>query len=235
MTISGYEQYDQMAEAYAEKNATGAYNAFFERPSMIDMLPDLLGMSVLDLGCGSGALAAHLHRAGAQVSGVDGSSEMLKIARRDLPAEVELKCVDLNRGLPDFQNDMFDLVVSALTIHYLADLSQLAREIRRILKDGGRFVFSTHHPQMDFLSSKTKKYFSMEQIEDEWKVGEINQLVTFYRRPLASIFKPFFDCGFLCESISEGIISDELSNRFPETAERLLAHPQFLFAKLVLA
>jgi SAM-dependent methyltransferase len=233
MNLPNSDQYDQMAEAYAKKNAEGPYNTFFERPSITRLLPNLDGICVLDLGCGSGSLAANLHRGGARVCGIDGSPAMLKIARRSLSPDVELTCADLNNGLPDFQSESFDLVVSSLTIHYLADFSQLAKEIRRVLRPGGRFVFSTHHPQMDFAQSKTKQYFSKERIDDEWDLGEFKQNVSFYRRPLADILRFFFEAGFVCEQLSEGFVSAELEQRFPEVAKRLSSKPQFLFVRLL--
>lgn len=54
-------------------------------------------------------------------------------------------------------------------------------------------------------------------------------MVNFYRRPLSEIFRPFFENSFLCEKISEGIVTEELSQKFPKTAENLRTNPMFLF------
>lgn len=55
----------------------------------------LEGDSALDLACGTGGFTRELHRAGWQVQGLDGSQEMLTVARGRLPADISLSVGDL--------------------------------------------------------------------------------------------------------------------------------------------
>jgi hypothetical protein len=57
--------YDQFAAAYAADNESNAFNALYERPAMLALLGDLRGKRVLDVGCGSGALAEAMLERGA--------------------------------------------------------------------------------------------------------------------------------------------------------------------------
>ena len=102
---------------------------------------DLRGRRVLDVGCGTGTLAAWLaERAAAKVWGVDESPEMLDVARAKVPDGVGLK---LGRAeqLP-FKDGWFERAVSMLVIHHL-DRTRAFPEVRRVLSAGGRFAIAT--------------------------------------------------------------------------------------------
>jgi SAM-dependent methyltransferase len=111
------------------------------------LLPaSLAGMRVLDLGCGLGYFAREARARGArEVVGVDLSERMLAEARRrtDDPAIVFMRA-----SLEEFAADpaSFDLVVSSLALHYIADYAGLVRRIAGWLVPGGRFTFSVEHP-----------------------------------------------------------------------------------------
>lgn len=104
------------------------------------------GESVLDVGCGTGTLAiaakAHVGPTGA-VYGIDASPQMIaragKKARR-AEAEIVFK-IGLAEALP-FPDAHFDVVLSTVMLHHLPRKAreQCAREIRRVLKPGGRVL-----------------------------------------------------------------------------------------------
>ncbi len=102
---------------------------------------DLRGRRVLDIGCGTGTLAAWLaERAAAKVWGVDESPEMLEVARAKIPEGVGLKLARAEE-LP-FKDGWFERAVSRLVVHHL-DRSRAFPEIRRVLASGGRFAIAT--------------------------------------------------------------------------------------------
>ena len=95
---------------------------------------DLDGRRVLDVGCGTGLVAAALSER-ARVSAVDPEPEMLAVARRRLPADVELRRAPAEE-LP-FEDAAFDAVVLRLVVH-LVDRRRALAELRRVLAPGGR-------------------------------------------------------------------------------------------------
>lgn len=104
------------------------------------------GQSVLDVGCGTGALAIASKAfvgAGGEVAGVDPSSEMVARARRKAgKAGVDARFdVGTIEALP-FPDATFDTVLSSLMLHHLTDegLTQGLGEIARVLRAGGRFL-----------------------------------------------------------------------------------------------
>jgi ubiquinone/menaquinone biosynthesis C-methylase UbiE len=104
------------------------------------------GQSVLDIGCGTGLLAiAAKRRIGplGSVHGIDASPEMIARARKKArKAGVDVTFTNgVVEGLP-FPDEHFDAVLSTLMLHHLprAAREQCVREIRRVLKPGGRVL-----------------------------------------------------------------------------------------------
>jgi ubiquinone/menaquinone biosynthesis C-methylase UbiE len=97
---------------------------------------------LLDLGCGTGALLRRLSEThpAALLSGLDPVPEMLTVARRRLPPEVELVEGWAER-LP-FASERFDVVVSCNMFHYVQRPADALREMNRVLRPGGRLVIT---------------------------------------------------------------------------------------------
>ena len=124
------------------------YNALLEQPAMRALLPDIQGLEVLDLGCGAGENCLEFARGGAKrVLGLDRSQKMLAVAREATDAEgvVEYRLMDLE-ALRTLEDGPFDLVYSALAMHYVEDFEALAGAVFGLLRPGGIFLFSQEHP-----------------------------------------------------------------------------------------
>jgi len=93
------------------------------------------GDRVLDAACGTGDLAIEASRAGARVVGLDFSGAMLERARRKAP-ELEWLQGDL-LALP-FEDGEFDAATVGFGIRNVADLEAGLRELRRVVRPGGR-------------------------------------------------------------------------------------------------
>lgn len=131
----------------ALRDAESGLNAVLEQPAMARLLPSsLTGLRILDLGCGFGDFArAARARGAASVLAIDVSEKMLAEARRrtDDPAiRYEHAAIETLAVEPG----AFDLAVSSLALHYVADYRAAVRTIAAALAPGGRFVFSVEHP-----------------------------------------------------------------------------------------
>ena len=131
--------FDARAATYDHLRPAG--DAWWARFDALVRLGGLRGQRVLDVGCGTGAVAAALaERASAKVWGVEQSAEMLAVARERVPSGVGLK-QGRAEELP-FRDGWFDRVVFSLVIH-LVDRPLALAEAARVLVPGGRIVIAT--------------------------------------------------------------------------------------------
>ncbi len=121
-------------------------NENIEQPILWDLIGNPMNLDVLDLGCGDARMARKFKAQGAKsYLGVDGSRKMVELAERNLEAGFsEVILARLEDAMPPASK--FDLVVSALALHYVADLRALLAKVHHCLRTGGRFVFSVEHP-----------------------------------------------------------------------------------------
>ena len=111
---------------------------------LLAMLGEVAGQRVLDLGCGEGHVARRVQAAGAGVTGLDLSAELLRLARQR-GAGIDYVCGD-GQDLQAFPDSCVDLIYSNLALMDIPDLGATYRAVRRVLRPGGRFVFSLVHP-----------------------------------------------------------------------------------------
>jgi len=103
---------------------------------VLELLDVKSGERILDLGCGTGHLAAKIAEAGAQVVGVDRSPEMIRQTCEKYPA-LRFEVMDA-RELA--LGGVFDAVFSNATLHWIKEPERVITGIGRLLRPGGRFV-----------------------------------------------------------------------------------------------
>ena len=110
------------------------------------LLGEVRGLRVADLGCGTGRAAIALAEAGAEVTAVDFSNEMLAQARHKPGAgRVRFIVHDLENPLP-LDSDAFDRVLCSLALEHVQDLDVALGEMARICRPEGRVVIVEMHP-----------------------------------------------------------------------------------------
>lgn len=149
-----------------------------ELPAYAQLLTDTIdwtdpapGQTWLDLGCGGGRLTRALWlKAGGQLDRVvaldlaeANRPSLARIAAELGTDRIEFSQGDLSRGLPRFADASFDGVVSGLAIQYAEHFCEqtgrwtrraydhLLKEVHRVLKPGGNFVFSVNVPRPAWL------------------------------------------------------------------------------------
>jgi SAM-dependent methyltransferase len=108
---------------------------------ILELIGDVRGRRVLDVGCGDGELAVRLAALGAQVTGVDASPAMIAAARaRAVGSGVTARFCEARAEALPFAADSFDLVVAVTVLCFVADALPTFREVSRVLAPGGRVV-----------------------------------------------------------------------------------------------
>jgi len=224
-----FTSYEKMAEYYFECVDTKPFNAYYERPATLSLLPNVFGKKVLDAGCAAGWYSKWLLDQGATVVAIDFSPSMIEMTRKRIGEQGDIRRADLNEPLDFISDQSLDVVLSSLTLHYVKDWEIVMTEFNRVLKPGGSLVFSVHHPFMDFTYFNRENYFLTEIVEDEWETNQGKVKVQFYSRPLSSIISPVIDAGFIIEKLLEPMPTEKFKELHPTTYEKLTRKPQFLF------
>jgi ubiquinone/menaquinone biosynthesis C-methylase UbiE len=104
------------------------------------------GMSILDVGCGTGSHLELYQRYQCHLYGLDLSPSMLAVARERLGDAVQLDLGDAT-AMP-YEDDQFDLVMCMLSLHEMSPQTRsgVLDEIRRVLKTSGRILLIDYHP-----------------------------------------------------------------------------------------
>jgi SAM-dependent methyltransferase len=121
---------------------------------------------VLDIGCGEGQISRLVHTLGGRAVGLDPTWAQLTVAstRAGGPVYVQGRA----GGLP-FAAGAFDAVVACLVFEHIADVDDAIRELARVLRPGGTFVFLLNHPLLQTPGSGwIDDHILMEQY---WRIG----------------------------------------------------------------
>lgn len=127
--------------------------------SELQLIDNLKGKSVLELGCGSGHTLYYLwkEKQASEIWGLDLSQEQIQytqdyLAKENIPAKLFLASMDENPGIPE---SYFDTVISIYSLGWTPDLSRTLSLVYSYLKPGGKFVFSWEHPVYQCLEYDT--------------------------------------------------------------------------------
>lgn len=137
---------------------------FTARPFVLSWCEPISGQRVLDLGCGEGYIARQLKKRGAaHVEGIDISQEMIAgaiAAEEAEPMGIRYQVCDASQP-SGFDDDEFDLVVAVFLFNYVnrEQMTSIMKEVLRILRSGGRFIFSVPHPCFAFLHDEQPPFY----------------------------------------------------------------------------
>lgn len=243
--------YDEYAHKWAglHRNGNNLAHSLLEKPAMFALLPSIAEKTILCLGCGTGEECSEFLQMGAsKVIGVDKSEPIISYARIYVSG-ADFEVADISNL--HFPYAKFDFVYSSLALHYCADWLPIFKSIFSFLKPGGQFLFSTHHP-VKWGSEITRSgsasfcrlgyerpgvglptvygdYLSERQINDVW-FGDLE--VTFYHRPLETIFKDVLASGFVLSGFYEPRPLESCRKTHPEFWEIHSKLPPFMIFDL---
>jgi len=160
LSLSLRNGWDRISENYQERSGIPTddvyWGDFVATESHLRILGDVKGKRILEIGCGGAQNSIALSKWGARTVGVDLSQKQILFGKRlmrNRTAEVDLSVSDMEK-LP-FKDESFDIVTTAVSLHYVPDLNAAVAETNRVLVEDGCFIFSTDHP---FSEGKLVRY-----------------------------------------------------------------------------
>jgi ubiquinone/menaquinone biosynthesis C-methylase UbiE len=222
-------KYDSFADKYAAEVDQRPFHIYYERPGTWSLLPkQLKGLNVLDIGCGSGWYAEHLIKSGCQVTAMDLNAHMVEVTQKRLQKSGKVIQADLQKPLDFFPSESFDMVIAPLVIHYLNDLKAPMKEIARVTKSKGLFIFSVSQPQSEFYLHNLSNYFEKQIITDHWPW--VNADVQHFHYTLEDYVESLYEAGFLVERMLEPLPQEGLKEE-SHLYQLITTKPWFLFVR----
>ena len=217
-------------------------NDLIEIPQLFQLIGEVKGKTILDLGCGTGGGARRLSELGAKsILGIDISNKMIEVAKRENNLD-NIKYQVMSMNEIDKIEEKFDLVVSSLAIHYIEDYDGLCKKVYHLLNDGGYFIFSHGHPMdsapivkersKNFVIIDDKKYFLLSDYNREgkriskWFVDDVET----YHRNMGHLVNGLIDAGFKLEKWVESYTTEEMIKIKPKYVEQN-DHSYFVYLK----
>ena len=239
---SSTRSWNAVADEWTAHADANDYRNLLLMPLMLELVGDVRGHRVLDLGCGEGGYARELAKRGAKVTAVDGSARLIDIARRrttDTALPVDYVCANA-ASMPSLANASFDDVVAAMSLMDVEDYDASVQEIARVLVPGGRLLMSITHPcftapvsewargpQRELLHFMVDRYLERAAWESRITPGFPEPVVRRHR-PLEDYFAPLLKLGFVLRDFREPRVNEEQIRRSPRMAKINLI-PYFLF------
>nr|WP_261779989.1 class I SAM-dependent methyltransferase [Paenibacillus xylanexedens] len=184
-------------------------NDTLEKPVMLELLGDVAGKSILDLGCGDARFGADLlgpeHRA-SDYTGIEGSDNMFRTAVETVKgqnAQIEQAFMEDWTYPPN----QYDVVISRLAIHYVEDADLLFHNVHNTLKENGRFIFSVEHPVITSTLQPSgmrtnwivDQYFVEGYRKQQWLGGSVKKM----HRSIESYYMALQKAGFQVTHLRE--------------------------------
>jgi SAM-dependent methyltransferase len=191
--------------------AAGLHHRVLE-PHLDELLPDLVGKRVVDVGCGDGWLCRIARERGArEVQGIDPSSRMLQRAR-ELTSD---PCVTYTRGFvedAEMTAGAADVVTSVLALHYVEEIASVLARMASWLAPAGTLLAVVEHPivtsQNPKVGLRTVDGAAVWPVDDYFAEGErkerwiVDGVVKYHRR-LDTILNAVISAGLAVERVDE--------------------------------
>lgn len=173
----------------------------------LNLIGNVKGKKVLEIGCGGAQCSIAFAKQGAKVTALDLSEEQLKFARKLAiinKAKVNFIQHDI-QDLKPIKGKSQDIVFSAFALQYVPNLDKCFKEVRRVLKRNGRFIFSLDHPMyrtIDPLTLKVKQSY-FDTGKTMFIFSDPTKKFFCYNHTIGEIHNSLVKTGFIVEKLVE--------------------------------
>lgn len=236
--------WNENAHAWSTLTRAGydIYRDYVNTPAFFQLLPEVRGLRLVDLGCGEGYNTRLLADRGARVVAVDIAEHFIEYAiraEREEPRGIEYRVASAVE-LP-FGDDSFDAATAFMSLMDIPETDRVFVEAFRVIRSGGFFQFSITHPCFDTPFRRTVRDEKGDKIGvevgdywgrvdgriDEWMFSSVppDQAHAFrpfkvprFTKTLSGWLNVALDTGFAIERVAEPYPSDEAIRAKPRLA-----------------
>jgi len=239
---SSTRSWDAIAEDWVAHADENDYRNTLLLPLTLELLGDVRGRRILDMGCGEGGYTRELAARGARVVGVDGSPRLVAVANERAARagqDIEYVCANAS-SLGPILSDSFDIVLAAMVLMDVEDYRGAVEQAWRVLAPGGTLLMSITHPcfsaptsQWIRTESGELRYFAVDRYFERtvWEdriTDRFRRPALRRHRPLEDYVGPLLERGFLLQDFREPSATAEQVGK-SERLRRLTRVPYFLF------
>lgn len=209
-----FKEYSHMLRSQEGLKGAGEWETFKA------LMPEVANKSILDIGCGYGWHCQYVAEQGAtEVVGIDNSDKMLAVAR-EKNEFTQVTYENMPVEAMDFEANQFDLVLSSLVFHYIADFDALIKSIKRVLKAQGQLIFTVEHPV--FTAEGSEQWVQNDDGENQFfpvdnyfyegarDTDFLNTSIKKYHRTLTTYIETLIQNGFKINHVVEPMPSEDM-------------------------
>ena len=251
------DRWNRVADFWSERMGEGNdFHRVLVSPSQERLLALEQDDLVLEIACGNGQFTRRMAQLGARVVASDGAERMIANARASTTENadrIEFSVLDATdvEALMALGERRFDAAVCTMALFDIADVEPLIACLSRLLKTGGRFVFSLLHPcfnSIPDLNIVAEKDFADGKIETRYSL-KFSRYITpsvdkalampgqpvagyVFHRPISLIFNLCFGAGFVLDGIEEPVFGEETPGRGTVAWDDIREIPPVLVARM---
>lgn len=206
----------------------GSYQKDLILPNLLRLLRIKKGEKILDVACGQGFFAQEFFKKGAQVIGVDIAKELIALAQKKSPREIQYFVSHADR-MPFAESASIDKAIVVLALQNIENVKKAFQECARVLKKNGKLFVVLNHPAFRVPQNSSwgwdaaatikagmkgaqyrriDRYLSELKIPIQMRPGSTSspqggQFTLSFHRPLQYYFKALASAGFCVSRLEE--------------------------------
>lgn len=211
------DQYSKGSKFWKASEGASTRDDILVKRRVLELLDEVNGKRIIDLGCGNGNFSSVLAERGASVVGIDSNKDMIEEAKEKNKNDKTRFFIGRVDSLPEKIEGGFDIGLSLLVALHLdrEGFRRFIEEANSVMGAGGRFILGNIHPFRVLKSEdsrwiktefdpETKNYFEEEELKAKLrKVDGGSFDIEYYHHSLQFVLNTLLESGFTLERIIE--------------------------------